>query len=249
MFTIGMLLVTMPILYPLNIFSEKIDMPAIYTIVDMCISGAAFIIGIVASWALIGNKSISKMQQKTAGGLFIMFALIELYITVVRAFNLGLIYDFGLYERSGCRDISLTGNPIARYEESTNITIKLKSECTFNAFVTSNINGGTLIDWSNYLTYDANNRNVLLAAANSAGADFGLDDIPYYHKSWYWGCSEICHDRYAINMIWITTSASLILTHSLIAVLYFCTPGNDYTLVSGESSGTSSNSKNFNFLL
>lgn len=231
----GAYLTSLPILNELNIFSDTSvnpDTPGVYTIIETCLALSSFLISAVAAWALIGVKKVEKEQMRIAGFFYVMFFLVSLVILFNRLMALGILADWGLSKDSGCRNPNFDGNPVERYERYSKKNITLKSECIFNGFNTLNIDGGNKLDWANYVNYDSAQRNVLLQAAQSAGlTDLALEDIPYYHDAWYWGCHEICHDRYLLNRSWLWFSFIGMMCYVLTALLLFCA-GEDQTSIS-----------------
>jgi hypothetical protein len=227
---LGSLFVSLPVLNNLNIFSDantQPDTPGIYTVVETVLAGAAFLISAVALWTVVGKKrKIDPERQKLSGFFFIAFTLAEVVILVARLYWSGILTDIKLLSKVGCRDISFDGNPIARYEHYANDQIKLASECTFNAFNVDNINGGNVLDWSNHINYDAENRGVLLQAITSSGlTDIGMDDVPYYYHYWYWGCSSVCHERFKLNRSWMFISMFAFFSYLTLALLFYCSAG------------------------
>lgn len=234
-FLSGAYLTSLPFLNELNIFSDTSvnpDTSGIYTIIETCLALSSFLICAVVAWALVGVEKVEKEQMRIGGFFYIMFFLVELVLLFNRLMAVGILADWGLAKDSGCRNPAFDGNPVERYERYSGNNITLKSECIFNAFNTLNIDGGNKIDWANYVNYDSAQRNVLLQAAQSAGlTQLALEDIPYYHDTWYWGCHEICHERYTLNRTWLWFSLIGMISYLITALFLFCA-GEDQTSIS-----------------
>lgn len=237
-FLSGAYLMSLPFLNELNIFSDASKNPdtsGIYTVVETCLALSSFLICAVVAWALVGVEKVEKEQMRIGGFFYVMFFLVELVILFNRLLAMGILADWGLAKDSGCRNPDFDGNPVERYERYAGKKIKLKSECIFNGFNTLNIDGGTKLDWANYVNYDSAQRNVLLQAAQSAGlTQLTLEDIPYYHESWYWGCHEICHDRYTLNHTWVWFSLIGMVSYLVTALFLFCA-GDNQTSISPDN--------------
>ena len=227
---LGSFFVSLPVLNSLNIFSDtgkQPDTPGIYTIIETVIAGAAFLIAAVALWTIIGKKrKADPDRQRLTGFFFILFTVTELIVLIARMYWRGLLTDIKLLGDVGCRDTTLQGNPTARFERYGNEEIKTVSDCVFNAFNTENIDGGDMIDWSKSVNYDTATRSVLLQAIISSGqTGIGLDQVPYYHPYWYWGCNSICHDRFKLNNTWVILSSVAFISYLAIGMLFYCSAG------------------------
>lgn len=222
---------TMPILYDLNVFSDtnlQPDAPGTYAIVEMTISLATFLLGAVGSYSLIGTKSTNSQSQSILGGIYTIFFLTETYILYQRLYELGYMSQYGIIENVGCNDTSILGCPTSRYihySEQANSTLPLlitKENCIFNVYDAENLNSGTKLDWSLLENYDYNKQNDIVAAAQSTGLSIESKDLPQgLHKCWYWGCSEVCNDRYRINLLWLIGSMVSWLTYLILLGLSF----------------------------
>lgn len=237
-FLSGAYLTSLPFLNELNIFSDTSvnpDTSGIYTIIETCLALSSFLICAVVAWALVGVEKVEKEQMRIGGFFYVMFFLVELVLLFNRLLALGILADWGMAKDSGCRNPAFDGNPVERYERYSGKNITLKSECIFNGFNTLNIDGGNKIDWANYVNYDSAQRNVLLQAAQSAGlTQLKLEDIPYYHDTWYWGCHEICHERYNLNRLWLWFSFIGMISYLVTALFLFCA-GDSQTSISPKS--------------
>lgn len=214
------LITSIPILFDLNVFSDpniQTDDPGIYSIIEICLAGASFLVALVGSFTTLASKSreTNPITQYTLGSFYVIFFIICSIIAFLRLNKLGVLAEWDMADATGtCSDSSFTGNPIARLELA-GYKVETISDCQFNVYdpnlVNINIFGnGTnnpiLVDWSNPFNYDASNANVLAQAAQSAGADVDAAAMPLLHEFWYWGCDPVCHPRHKLNYAWLTYS-------------------------------------------
>jgi len=203
------------LLYP-ALYANSSNTPWDLAFTEMCLLLISFFLALI-----IQMGKDDRLKHQIAAGFLFAFASAQLVFFFYRLRELGLFYDLGLYTiRVGCRDITLNGNPIERYEYFRS-AIYTKRDCTFNSFVETNMNGGNLSDWSDYRTYDMD----LLGVARSAGSQ--EIEIPKYHHVWYWGCHKICTDRYDINRIWMYNSILLCIAYFAMATYYYVTRPED----------------------
>lgn len=227
---LGSFFISLPVLYDLNIFTDvgkQPDQPGTYTIVETVLAACALITSAISTWTILGDgKFIDPPRQKLTAGFFIAFAVAELIILVARLYWRGVLTDMKLLGDVGCRDTSLEGNPVERYEIFGNKKIETTADCVFNSFNTNNIDGGDLLDWSKSINYDAKTRSILLQAIISSGqTGIGIDQVPYYHSYWYWGCNSVCHDRSTLNVAWMYLSLFAFLAYLTIGLLFLCSVG------------------------
>ena len=222
---------TMPILYDLNVFSDanlQPDTPGTYAIVEMTISLATFLLGAVGSYSLIGTKSTNSQSQSILGGIFTLFFLAETYIVYQRLYELGYMSEYGIIKNVGCNDTSILGCPTSRYmhySEQANSTLPplvTKEDCTFNVYDPDNLNSGIKLDWALLDNYDYDKQNDIVDSAKSTGLNIQSKDLPQgLHKCWYWGCSEVCNDRYRINLLWLVGSITSWIIYLILLGLSF----------------------------
>ena len=191
----------------MNVFSDPAlqpDIPGIYSLVE---SGIAFFVLLISVIEIIRTMTSSVKQvasiQWVVGTIYALFFIAQVVFSIIRTKAKDDI----------CNDTSFTGCPVARYESV--YTVSSVRNCVFNAYDLNNVNnldidGGTeLIDWSEWSNYDYANVEVLVAAANSNGANgTGIDvdaaAMPLLHDCWYYGCGGICNPRDVLNNTWIT---------------------------------------------
>ena len=106
---------------------DNSDLPYTLAIVECCLSGATFIIGVLA-FAGKPNKRVLLV----AALLFVVAMIMEGTFGIVRAWNLGL---FGDDMEGTCSDVALTGCPTTRYEAVVGHEIEFRSpsggDCQF----------------------------------------------------------------------------------------------------------------------
>lgn len=227
---LGSFFISLPILNPLNIFTDvgkQPDQPGTLTIIETVLAGCGLLTSAISTWTILGDgKFLDASRQRLVAGFFIAFSVGELIILVIRMYWLGVLTDMMLLGDVGCRDASFEGNPVERYEVFGNVKIDSVGDCIFNAFNTNNINGGDAIDWSESASYDAKNRPILLQAITSSGqTGVGIDQVPYYHSYWYWGCHSVCHDRHTVNVAWMYMSLFSFVSYLTIGLLFLCSAG------------------------
>ncbi|MAT62926.1 MAG: hypothetical protein CL881_03915 [Dehalococcoidia bacterium] len=211
--TIGSLLTSQPLLFPLNDFdsfenegNEQLNVPGIFAICES-VAAACILIG-----ALYINVSEPKKGHTVVSGVvFLLAFILSCVFTVWRASSMGTI-DF-LSEKNTCRDTNkLTGCPTTVFKES-NYMIESKEHCKFNAY------GDTiyphdanytdpLIDWSDKDNYDISKKDHLMVKIKKATTEINETDIGPISYCWYWACDPICNEeRYRLNQLWLTLSA------------------------------------------
>lgn len=207
MWAVSAHLSSLPILYKLDVFADpslQPDIPGVYSFVEVGFAGAVLLTSVInmLSVTLLRCKQFASLQW-IAGTIFAMLCIAQVIFIFIRINTRDKI----------CNDTSFTGCPVARYE--LHYTVSSETDCIFNAYDLNNINnldinGGTLlIDWSDRSNYDYANVEVLVAAANSNGANgTGIDvdaaAMPLLHDCWYYGCGGICNPRDVLNNTWIT---------------------------------------------
>ena len=174
---------------------------------------------------------ISKKMFAIHGWFHVIFAVGFVVFLVMRLIHFGY-FDFA-WKDQGCKNPEIDGNPferLLRYGVEPDNEIKIKEQCTFNAFNQENIiysvsQVNYKIDWSSKDTYMNDQRQNLLQNANGVlpnASKFSIDDLPYYYHTYYWGCSSIClPERYEMNMLWIWMTLGACLAEVLLAVLSF----------------------------
>ena len=223
--TVAALFMSMPLLFDLNIFTDSTEQQnasGTYAIIEMCLAGGSFLIGTVGSFSTLASKTraVTSTTQYVLGSFYLVFFIINGGIAALRAYQLGWLTDMGIYSKVGCRDDSFTGCPTARYLLA-NQTIETKSNCIFNAYNLENVDAGIKVDWSNPFNYDKANVNVLVASANSAGLNIDAMAMGEIHGCWYWGCSEVCGDRYKLNQTYGYISCGTAFIYLLLSLLSF----------------------------
>ena len=214
----------LPILFKLNVFADPAlqpDIPGIYSLVE---SGIAFFVLLISVIEIIRTMTSSVKQvasiQWVVGTIYALFFIAQLVFSIIRT----------KAREDICNDTSFTGCPVARYESV--YTVSSVRNCVFNAYDLNNvnnldINGGTeLIDWSEWSNYDYANVDVLVAVANSNGANgTGIDvdaaAMPLIHDCWYYGCGGICNPRDNLNTVWIRNGYIGIAIYLLMTVLAY----------------------------
>ena len=210
--TIGSLLTSQPLLFPLNDFEsfenqgeEQTNRPGIIAIYESVMAACVLIVAMV-----IGVTSPKKGHTVVSGGIFLLLFVLSCIWTVERASTMGTI-DF-LSEEKTCRDTNrLTGCPTTVFKE-TNNTIESKEHCKFNAYGDTiyphdAANSDPLIDWGNIEFYDIANKPTLVEKAQLADNTLESDDIGPISYCWYWACDSICNEkRYRLNQIWLMVS-------------------------------------------
>lgn len=217
---VAALLTVIPLLFNLNVFSdtnEQPDDPGVYSIVELCLGGASFLVSFVGSFTVLaGAKRITTpLTQFALGAFYLILFVICVIILGLRLNKMGILSDFGFADDANtCRDSSFTGNPIARLELA-GYKVETKTDCMFNVYDSNLVNinqfGGNssepiLVDWSNVFNYDSANLGVLAQAAQSAGEDVDAAAMPLLHEYWYWGCDPVCHPRHKLNNTWLAYS-------------------------------------------
>ena len=210
--TIGSLLTSQPLLFPLNDFEsfenqgdEQINRPGIIAIYETVMAVCVVIVSIV-----IGITKPKKPYTIISGVIFLVLFVLSCIWTVERASTMGTI-DF-LSEENTCRDTNrLTGCPTTVFKE-TNYTIESKDHCKFNAYGETvyphdAANSDPLIDWSNIEFYDIVKKPTLVEKAQLADNTLESDDIGPISYCWYWACDSICNEkRYRLNQAWLMVS-------------------------------------------
>lgn len=223
--TVAALFMSMPLLFDLNIFTDSTEQQnasGTYAIIEMCLAGSSFLIGAVGSFSALASKTrnVSSTTQYVLGSFYLVFLIVSGGIAALRAYQLGWLTDMGLYSKVGCRDDSFTGCPTARYIFA-NQTIETKTNCIFNAYNLENIDAGIKVDWSNPFNYDKANVNILVQSANSAGLNIDAMAMGEIHGCWYWGCSEVCGDRYKLNQTYGLISCGSAFIYLVLAAVSF----------------------------
>lgn len=214
----------LPILFKLNVFSDPAlqpNIPGIYSLVE---SGIAFFVLLISVINMLRTmispaKQVASIQW-VVGTIYALFFIAQVVFSIIRT----------KAREDICNDTSFTGCPFARYESV--YTVSSKRNCIFNAYDLNNINnldidGGTeLIDWSEWSNYDYANVDVLVATANSNGANgTGIDvdaaAMPLIHDCWYYGCGGICNPRDNLNKVWIRNGYIGIAIYLLMTVLAY----------------------------
>lgn len=214
----------LPILFKLNVFSDPAlqpNIPGIYSLVE---SGIAFFVLLISVINMLRTmispaKQVASIQW-VVGTIYALFFIAQVVFSIIRT----------KAREDICNDTSFTGCPVARYESV--YTVSSKRNCIFNAYDLNNINnldidGGTeLIDWSEWSNYDYANVDVLVATANSNGANgTGIDvdaaAMPLIHDCWYYGCGGICNPRDNLNKVWIRNGYIGIAIYLLMTVLAY----------------------------
>ncbi|MAJ82119.1 MAG: hypothetical protein CMF41_04310 [Legionellales bacterium] len=122
-------------------------------------------------------------------------------------------------------------------------------QCKFNAYDNSSkiaydstVAGISKPDWADKTYYDVNQRELLVTAAERINlkaktvdgkleCDYGTpdtttekciigkDDLPNIAWCWYWGCHDVCNDRYKVNQTWLVLSLSSTFLYLVLAVI------------------------------
>ncbi len=227
------LFTSMPLLFNLNIFSDsnaQPDIPGNFAVIETTMAGVNFLLGVVGSMAILGDNrpKLTATRGWIIGVIYLILFIVQMILLGIRLDKTGTFYDWGWNDGTKtCRDTDFTGCPIARFLSTDGATIDSISDCKFNAFDVNNVNSGDgasqLVDWSNFMNYDSANAAVLATAAQSAGMDVDADALEPIHDCWYWGCHEICTDRYKLNGIWITYAVISVVVYALLSTLTFIT--------------------------
>lgn len=211
--TIGSLLTSQPLLFPLNDFEsfenqgdEQINRPGILAIYESVTAACILVIAV-----FMNASEPKKGHTVTSGVCFLLAFILSCIWAVERASTMGTI-DF-LPEENTCRDTNrLTGCPTTVFKES-NYTIESREDCKFNAYGDTvyphdATNSDPLIDWANVEFYDIANKPTLLEKAQLADEELSSDDIGPISYCWYWACDPICNEeRYRLNQVWLMVSA------------------------------------------
>ena len=116
--------------------------------------------------------------------------------------------------------------------------INKKDQCMFLAYNENNITTeGSIIDWSLKENYDASKRNNLVNRANlnlnipcvnnkcntgtcqDGKCIISENDLPSIHWCWYWGCNDICNDRYVLNRTWLGLSITNTVIYLVVMII------------------------------
>lgn len=231
---------SLPIQNPLDIFSDvnlQPDRAGIYCYIEGGIAAGGFLISSLLTFVRTYRTTSFRWQARISGMFYVAFMATSITFCLLRLINLGKV-DFAIKDQ-GCKNPALDGNPFERAARYGNVTIVTKSDCQFNAFNSEAIvtSGDHVLDWSDHDTFDQSQRNVMLQAANGVLADadkLDLDTLPYYHEYWYWGCSEICTDRYDLNQFWMWLSIGSAASNVILCVLLFVLAGENSEIASVE---------------
>ena len=210
--TIGSLLVSQPILFPLNDFeslenqsNEQLNRPGILSIYELIMALCSLVCVIMLS------ATKPKKSHVVVGGIaFLIFFILSTVFCLERASTLGVLDWFGT--KNTCKDTNaLSGCPTTVFKES-NYTIETKDHCKFNAYGTTIFphdanNSDPLIDWSNIEFYDIVNKQTLYDRAKLGNNELSIDDLGPISYCWYWACDSVCNEsRYALNQFWLMAS-------------------------------------------
>lgn len=143
----------------------------------------------------------------------------------LRLVNMGLLDP--LMKDFGCKDPDVMGDPFERFLRYGDESITDVSQCVFNAFnqetiVSSATNPEVIkLNWADPNTYKAANRQTMIDAANDVSQSaWSNNTLPYYHESWYWGCSAVCtKERYDLNHLWLYLTCAALFVQVASAVM------------------------------
>ena len=269
--------------YPLDVLSDAVNQrnwSGILSCIEIGVGSGVFLIAssTAAPYVVTFLKKKQRGPLKFATAYVSLFALISIVITMYRVAETGILSGVvDMFSDGVCSRTTAGACQTVLYRSEYNITEKV--DCKINAYSVSSINWNKadypLIDWSDKEMYDVKNRNTTYMAYFKARTDSddplditNADEMYLYHDCYYWGCDEICNDRYTLNRIMVYASGIQSVLNIALIILFACQIGRDepaYSAVdpdpdlsdiviadqgsSSDSNGTDSSLKSWNFNL
>ena len=228
--------------YPLDVLSDAVNQrnwSGILSCIEIGVGSGVLLIAssTAAPYVVTFLKKKQRGPLKFATAYVSLFALTSIIITMYRVGETGILSDVvEMFGDGVCSRTTAGACQTVLYRTEYNITEK--EDCKINAYSVSSINWNKadypLIDWSDKEMYDVKNRNKTYMAYFKARTDSDdpldittADEMYLYHDCYYWGCDEICNDRYTINRIMVYASGIQSILNIALIILFACQIGRD----------------------